>query len=144
MPYLLDGNNLMGKSDPSAEDRDALIREVAERLRRTRASAVLFFDGAARRQSRLGALTIRDGFGVNADEEILSSIGQARSAHEITVVTSDAGLARRSRDLGAAVLAPPEFWNRFGKPTGGSEKGGEKVDVEDWERYFSDERNRSD
>ena len=141
MPYFLDGNNLIGKRDPSSEDRAELIREIAARLRRTRASTMLFFDGAARRRSHLGPLTIRDGFGANADDDILASIAEAPSAREITVVTSDAGLSRRARDLGAAVLAPSEFWSRFGKATG-SEKEGEKVDVGEWERYFADERNR--
>jgi hypothetical protein len=142
MPYFLDGNNLIGKPDPSSQDRAALIRELAERLRQTRASAVLFFDGGARRRSSLGSLSIRDGFSANADEDILVSIGRARSAREITVVTSDAGLARRSRDAGASVVEPGDFWARVGRPRKPSGKDTGKVDVDDWERYFADEKNR--
>jgi len=142
MPYFLDGNNLMGKRDPSSEDRDALVRELAERLRQTRASAVLFFDGGARRQSTLGRLSIRDGFSSSADDDILASIARARSAREVTVVTSDAALARRARDAGASVLGPANFFGRVGTPGSASEKDAAKIDVDDWERYFSDERNR--
>jgi hypothetical protein len=142
MPYFLDGNNLIGKPDPSNEDRNTLVRDVAERLRQTRASAVVFFDGGARRQSSLGPLSIRDGFGANADDDILDSIGRARTAREITVVTSDAGLARRAREAAALVMGADEFWRRFGRADAGLEKDTARVDVEAWERYFSDERNR--
>ena len=49
MPYLLDGNNLIGAvrrtARPSDGDRAALVAEVAQRLRKTRARATIFFDG---------------------------------------------------------------------------------------------------
>ena len=57
MPYFLDGNNLIGRarrtSRPTEEDRAALVAEIVERLRRSKASAVLFFDGAGVRNSTL-------------------------------------------------------------------------------------------
>jgi YacP-like NYN domain-containing protein len=141
VPYFLDGNNLIGKRDPSREDRDALVREIAERLRQTRASAVVFFDGGARRQSSLGPLSIRDGFSDNADDDIVTAIGRARFAREVTVVTSDAALGRRARDAGARVLPPTDFWTRVGRRAA-PDKETPKVDLEDWERYFADEKNR--
>jgi predicted RNA-binding protein with PIN domain len=147
MPYFLDGNNLIGHARrtarPSQEDRAALICEVADRLRRTKASAVLFFDGANQRGSSLGALTIHASAGTSADDQIVDEIRRARASIEITVVTADRNLARRARDLGAKAIAPAEFWNRVG---GGRTNGGGKPDspsdVEEWMKYFEDDRNR--
>jgi hypothetical protein len=142
MPYLLDGNNLIGRPDPTEQERHALVLEIADRLRNTRARAVLFFDGGARRSSSLGALQVRDGFGSSADDDILAAIAGSSSTREMTVVTSDQALGRRARDAGAAVLRPEDFWARFGKRRAGSEKENGDVDVEEWARYFADERNR--
>jgi hypothetical protein len=149
MPYLLDGNNLIGlfrkTSRPSPEDRQALVAELAERLRRTRARAILFFDGpAGDRGSSMGALVIRPSSGGSADDAILREIGKARSPGEMTVVTADRGLARRARDAGAAVSTPEEFFDRFGRgeATQASKTEAGNVDVEGWTKYFEDEGNR--
>jgi predicted RNA-binding protein with PIN domain len=147
MPYLLDGNNLVGSvrrtSRPSDEDRDALIREIADRLRRTKARAVLFFDGSGRRGGSLGPLTVRYSEKSSADDAIVSVIGDSRAPQEFVVVTADQGLARRVRDAGAKTLRPDDFWKRFGPSTGSDSRGGEApVDVEEWTNYFGDDRNR--
>jgi hypothetical protein len=39
-------------------------------------------------------------------------------------------------------MAPEEFWRRFGGAGSGPAKDSAKVDVEEWMRYFDDERNR--
>ena len=147
MPYFLDGNNLIGHARgtarPSEEDRQSLIAEISDRLRATRAQAVLFFDGAGGRPSSLGNLSIRNSGAAAADEAILREIGRSRAPQEITVVTADRELSRRARDAGACAIGPQDFWNRFGQRqarAGQADAG--KVDVEDWMRYFSDESNR--
>jgi predicted RNA-binding protein with PIN domain len=147
MPYFLDGNNLIGHvrrtARPSREDRAALISEVADRLRRTKARAVLFFDGASDRGSSLGALRIHASDGASADDQIVDEIRRARASIEITVVTADRDLARRARDLGAKAVAPAEFWNRVGAGrTSGGGKPDSPSDVEEWMRYFEDDSNR--
>ena len=149
MPYLLDGNNLIGlfrgTSRPSAEDRQALVAELAARLRRTRARAILFFDGpAGDRASSMGALTIRPSSGGSADDAILREIEKTRSPGEMTVVTADRGLARRAREAGAAVSTPQDFFARFGRTAGGPSvpESTRPVDVDEWMRYFEDEGNR--
>ncbi|HTD52638.1 MAG TPA: NYN domain-containing protein [Thermoanaerobaculia bacterium] len=144
MPYFLDGNNLIGRarrtSMPTEADRAALVTEVAERLRRSRASAVLFFDGAGERSSTLGSLSIRAAGG-SADEAILREIARSRAPAEIVVVTADRDLSRRARDLGAKASSPEDFWRRVG--TGGGQAQKETtIDVEDWMKYFEDEGNR--
>ncbi|HET7453297.1 MAG TPA: hypothetical protein VFL12_11175, partial [Thermoanaerobaculia bacterium] len=49
MPFLIDGNNLLGRpSGPASEDdaeRRELQRRVASRVRSGGAKAILFFDG---------------------------------------------------------------------------------------------------
>jgi hypothetical protein len=149
VPYLLDGNNLIGlvrrTGRPSEEDRQALVAELAERLRATRARAVLFFDGpAGERGSSLGSLSVRAGSGGSADEAIVAEVRKATTPSECIVVTADRGLAGRVRDLGAKVCAPLDVFARFGSGAGrgGHERGTERVDVEDWLRWFGDEENR--
>jgi predicted RNA-binding protein with PIN domain len=146
MPYFLDGNNLIGRarrtSRPTEADRAALVQEVAERLRRSKASAVLFFDGAGERNSMLGSLSIRAAGG-SADEAILRQIERARAPGEVVVVTADRDLSRRARDLGAKATSPDEFWRRVGAGGGQAQNQKESaIDVEDWMKYFDDERNR--
>lgn len=147
MPYFLDGNNLIGKargsSRPSEDDRQALVSEVSERLRRTRARAVLFFDGPGEKRTSLGSLSIREAGPSGADEAILREIGRAHAPGEITVVTQDRDLIRRVRDAGATALSVDEFWSRFGAGQRVSPReDASKVDVEDWVKYFEDEKNR--
>jgi rRNA-processing protein FCF1 len=149
MPYFLDGNNLIGHARgtarPSEEDRRALIAEVSDRLRATRAKAVLFFDGSGERRSSLGNLSIRESGTERADDVIVREIGRDRESREITVVTADRELARRARDAGASVIGPEDFWSRFGaRAREAREARSEQaaVDVEEWLRFFEDERNR--
>lgn len=149
MPYLLDGNNLIGRvrrtSRPSPEDRAALVAEIAGRLRVTRARATIFFDGpAGERASSLGSLSVRAPSSGSADDAILREIERAAAPGETVVVTADRGLASRCRDAGAKVCSPDEFFSRFGTASTavpGRDAPG-KVDVDEWMRYFSDETNR--
>jgi hypothetical protein len=150
MPYLLDGNNLIGivrgSARPTAEDRTALIAEIAGRLRQTRARATIFFDGpAGERTTSLGSLAVRVASGGSADDAIVREVEKAKVAGEMIVVTADRGLARRARDAGGKVCAPGEFFARFGQgggqPARGSDAAG-KVDVDEWLKYFGDESNR--
>jgi hypothetical protein len=145
MPYFLDANNLIGRvrgaAQPSQEDRDALVKEVAERLRRTRAKATLFFDGPAGRATSLGNLSLR-ACGGSADEAIVSEVERSTRPREIVVVTADRGLARRVRDAGAKVLLPDAFFRSFGAATPAERKPEAAIDVEDWMDYFADDGNR--
>lgn len=150
VPYLLDGNNLIGRvrrtSKPSAQDRADLIAEIAGRLRQTRAKATIFFDGpAGERASSLGSLSVRVPSSGSADDAIVREVERARAPGEAVVVTADRGLAIRCRDAGAKVSSPDEFFARFGAAAVASGKEREapgKVDVDEWMRYFDDESNR--
>jgi predicted RNA-binding protein with PIN domain len=145
VPYLIDGNNLIGLARksrrPSDEERDALVRELANRLRQTRATATIFFDGPAKRTLTLGPLSIRCPGG-SADDAILKETAATGHPREIVVVTADRELGRRAREAGARLVSPEVFWNRFGRASSSGRGAEGPVDVEDWLRYFSDERNR--
>jgi hypothetical protein len=146
LPYYLDGNNLIGlargAARPAEGDRHALIQELADRLRATRSSVRLFFDGPGQATTSLGPLTVRQAGG-SADEAILREVSAARDPGQITVVTADRELCRRSQEAGARTQTPAQFWARFG--TGGTEPSkpdATRVDVDEWIDYFSDPENR--
>jgi hypothetical protein len=148
MPYLLDGNNLIGavrgEARPSESDRQALVAEIAERLRRTRARATIVFDGPAGASS-LGPLTVRGSGPGGADAEIVRAVAGARAPGEMVVVTADRDLSRRVRDAGGKACAPGDFFRRFGAavetPESRPAQPG-RVDVAEWMEWFGDERNR--
>ena len=88
-------------------------------------------------------MRVADGRG--ADDALVREVEKAAAPGEVIVVTADRGLASRVKDAGGKVLAPGEFFERFGqaKRTGpGNPEVAGKVDVDDWMRYFGDERNR--
>lgn len=148
MPYLLDGNNLIGAvrrtARPGPDDRRDLVGEIAERLRRTRARATIFFDGPrGDRTTSLGPLSVRVADGESADDAIVRAVAGSKVPAESIVVTADRGLATRVRDAGGRVVSPAEFFARFGESGETAAPRREpNVDVEEWSRYFADERNR--
>lgn len=145
MPYFLDGDNLVGTArgrPPAPGERDALVSEVAERLRRTRARVVLFFDGTGKSVS-LGSLSVRFAGASSADDAIVREIARSSRPKEATVVTADRDLARRARDAGAVTLSPTDFWKRFGaSETTSARPADTRVDVDDWMTWFDNERKK--
>ena len=146
VPYLVDGNNLIGVEHggrASLENQEALRREISDRLRSTHARVVLFFDGAGSSVS-FGSLSERFAGAATADDAILRELGRSARPQEMIVVTADRELARRTRDAGGRVTSPPEFWKRFGTPERSSPRpaGETRVDVDDWLKWLSDDRNR--
>jgi hypothetical protein len=149
MPYLLDGNNLigfvLGRSRPTAGDRQALVAEIADRLRRSRATARLYFDGpTGERPASLGSLSISAGSTQGADDAIVRDVERAGDPASMVVVTADRELRRRVRAAGGKTCAPGEFFERFGRrEPPGSSAPEKRVDVDEWVRFFEDERNRT-
>ena len=150
MPYLLDGNNLIGSvlghSRPSDEDRQALVAEIADRLRRSRATARLYFDGpAGNRPASLGSLSVRPASAGGADDTIVRDVENAADPASMIVVTADRELQRRVREAGGKTCPPNEFFARFGRRDGPASlhTSEERIDVEEWARFFEDDRNRT-
>ena len=154
MPYLIDGNNLLGSWGGPAlpgDGRAEVVRRVAEFCRAKGARAVLVFDGAPFRPDlggqELGAVSLRfPPPGCDADSLIRDLVDAAPRPGELVVVTSDKPLYSYARTRGTRVLRAHE-WNalaRGAKPRvrrGASrgEKPERETDVEGWLKRFSRE-----
>jgi len=154
VPYLIDGNNLLGSWGGPAvpgDGRVEVLRRVAAFCRAKGARAVLVFDGAPFRPDldaqQLGAVSLRfPEAGRDADSLIREIVDKAARAGELVVVTSDRPLYSYARTRGAQVLRAHE-WNalaRGAKPRSPTvnprgEKPDRETDVEGWLRRFSGE-----
>lgn len=151
MPYVIDGNNLLGSwGGPSGDDdrRGEVVRRVAAFCRARGARATVVFDGHPLRPDMeaqdLGPLRLRvPARGQDADTIIREIIDGAARAADLIVVTSDKALYSYAKTAGASVLRAHE-WNaierRLAHPSGDGPSSGEKPDREDdvegWLRRF--------
>jgi len=147
MPYLVDGNNLLGSWEGAARrgwasGGDAARRGVLpaparprhDRLRRRAAAP-------DRSAQQIGPVAIRvPAEGQDADSVIRSIIDRAERPREWIVVTSDKPLYSYVRTRGASVLRAHE-WNALASQAGRSVTQGDKpereTDVEGWLDVFS-------
>lgn len=154
MPYLIDGNNLLGSWGGPAlgsDGRREVVRRVAAFCRAKGARAMLVFDGSPFRPDldgqQIGAVSLRfPPPGADADSVIREAVDRASHPGELVVVTSDKPLSSYARTRGAQVLRAHE-WNALarearpraekGQPRG--EKPERESDVEGWLKRFSRE-----
>jgi predicted RNA-binding protein with PIN domain len=154
MPYVIDGNNLLGSwGGPKGQDdrRAEVVRRVAAFCRARGAKATLVFDGHPLRPDmeaqELGPLRLRvPPPGGDADTVIRELIDTAERAADLVVVTSDKALYSYAKTAGASVLRAHE-WNalerRLVRPdeaSSGGEKPDKEDDVEGWLRRFGGEK----
>jgi predicted RNA-binding protein with PIN domain len=150
MPYVIDGNNLLGSwGGPQGQDdrRAEVVRRVAAFCRARGAKATLVFDGHPLRPDMeaqdLGPLRLRvPPPGGDADTVIRELIDTAERAADLVVVTSDKALYSYAKTAGASVLRAHE-WNalerrlvRGAQGSTGGEKPDKEDDVEGWLRRF--------
>jgi len=152
LPYLVDGNNLLGSwggPRPGGEDRRSeVVRRVAELCRRRRMRATIVFDGAPLRPDRsaqeLGLVSVRvPPPGGDADGVIREIIDRSPHPREWIVVTSDKPLYSYVRTRGARALQARE-WNALARQAATvsdasratEEKPQSERDVEGWLRRF--------
>jgi len=156
MPYLIDGNNLLGSWGGPAipgDGRVEVLRVVASFCRAKGARAVLVFDGTPFRPEmaaqQFGSVTLRFPVpGRDADSVIREIVDGARRPGELVVVTSDKPLYSYVRTRGAQVLRAHE-WNalargakpvaRKDRPAPTGDKPERETDVEGWLKRFSRE-----
>jgi len=153
MPYLVDGNNLLGSwGGPRGGDdrRGEVVRRVAAFCRARGVRATLVFDGHPLRDDMavqdLGPLTLRvPDPGSDADSVIKALVERSRHPAELIVVTSDKALYSYVKTLGASVLRAHE-WNAIErrltsekKKDEGDEKPDREHDVAYWLKVFGDE-----
>ena len=151
MPYLIDGNNLLGSwGGPRDEDdgRAQVVRRVAAFCRARNVKATVVFDGHPLRpdmaSQELGHVSLRvPPQGQDADTVIRELVARAPRPAELIVVTSDKALYSYVKTLGASVLRAHE-WNSLERHAlsrargarSPSEKPDHESDVEGWLKKF--------
>lgn len=156
MPYVVDGNNLLGSWGGPVEGDDRrmeVVRRVAEFCRDRGARAIVVFDGRAFRpglgQQELGPVSLRfPEPGRDADSVIRQLVDRAERPTELLVVTSDKALYSYARTRGASVLRAHE-WNALAedrasrRPRRGASEASEKpqreADIDGWLKRFTRE-----
>jgi predicted RNA-binding protein with PIN domain len=150
LPYLIDGNNLLGSwgGPAGGDDRRAeVVRRVAAFCRARNVKATIVFDGHPLRPEmaaqEMGPVSLRvPPPGVDADTVIRELLDRAPRPAELIVVTSDKALYSYAKTAGASVLRAHE-WNLLARKPGWgrdrsepSEKPDREDDVEGWLRKF--------
>jgi len=155
VPYLIDGNNLLGSWGGPAlpgDGRLEVVRRVAAFCRAKGARATIVFDGAPFRpelaDQTLGAVTLRfPGQGRDADSLIREIVDAAERPGELIVVSSDKPVYSYAKTRGARALSARE-WNELGRAARSPhkahrdqprEKPERETDVEGWLKRFSRE-----
>jgi predicted RNA-binding protein with PIN domain len=153
VPYLIDGNNLLGSWGGPAVPGDGrleVVRRVAAFCRARGARATIVFDGAPFRpdlgDQELGKVSVRfPPVGHDADSVIRDLVERAARPAELTLVSSDKALYSFARSRGAHAWTARDWNNqaRAARPRGRSakaarsEKPEREADVEGWVRRFS-------
>ena len=137
MPYLVDGDNLLGtwrgRSRSDAERR-RLAFELDRFARRSGREVLLVFDGVPAPGLELGP-GVRFSGRQSADAVILERLRSSPEPQGWMVVTSDRSLGDRCRWLGARVERSDLFRRRLAQSTGG-EKPEREDDLEHWLSVF--------
>jgi predicted RNA-binding protein with PIN domain len=157
VPYLIDGNNLLGSWGGPAvpgDGRHEVVRRVSAFCRAKGARATIVFDGAPFRaelaDQHLGAVTVRfPAQGLDADSLIRTILDAVDRPGDWIVVTSDKPVYSYARTRGARALSARE-WNELGRQQGraprslvardrATDKPDRETDVEGWLKRFSGE-----
>jgi predicted RNA-binding protein with PIN domain len=153
LPYIIDGNNLLGSWGGPAvagDGRVEVLRRVAAFCRDRGARVTLVFDGAPFRPDlggqTLGQVTVRFAEpGSDADAVIRELVDRAARPGELTVVSSDKAVYSYARTRGAAALRVQE-WNALARTPARrprslkrepSDKPERETDIEGWLERFS-------
>jgi len=140
MPYLVDGDNLLG-TWPGRKRSDAGRRELAFELQRLardwRRRMTIVFDGTAPQESAVGAGVRFSGAGQTADQVILSVLRQQNDRRGWLVVTSDRSLGDQCRYLGARVERSDRFRKRMTRSPG-AEKPEREDEIDYWLNAFEE------
>src|SRR5205085_2949785 len=149
MPYIVDGNNVMGQTPgwhrDKANARRSLVEQLAEYARLKKARLTVVFDGAPDpllpdSSAHRGVKVLYAERGSDADARIIRLVESSPDARGITVVTSDNALAFTVRARGARVLRSGEFRKQmaevFAAPPVADGEHVEIGNVNEWLRYF--------
>ena len=138
MPFLVDGDNLLGTwpgRQRSDADRRQLAMELSRFATRVRRRVVTIFDGTPPPGSSFGANVRFSGRGRTADDVILELLRGENDRRGWVVATSDRSLGDQCRHLDARVERCDRFRRRLDTPAG-DEKPERETDVDYWLREF--------
>lgn len=150
MPFLVDGNNLMGMtaglSLRDASSRTKLVQRICAYQRRKGGRYTIFFDGEPatglmHRESKLGGVAVRySGAGVTADEVMVKFLRKTARPKEHIVISSDRELVTQCRHLGAKSMSCAELNRAIREQEGTSLRSWEaplsKSEIEKWLKIF--------
>jgi predicted RNA-binding protein with PIN domain len=144
MPYWFDGNNLIGQSAAVARQdpktRRSFLGLVSNYATAGGGRFTVFFDGDDPGSSiPPRGVRVRYSAPFSTDDAILRQAEGARSPSEIIVVTNDHGLAARCRHAGAKTMDWRQFTGKMAARSHArleSAPKDEKVNLDDWSRYF--------
>jgi predicted RNA-binding protein with PIN domain len=141
MPYLVDGDNLLG-TWPGRKRSDAERRTLAFELHRfasrARRRMVVVFDGSPPPGMQLGADVHFSGPGRSADQTILDFLRDVEDRRGWTVITSDRSLGDQCRYLEARIERCDRFRKRI-QADASEEKPEQESDVDYWLEQFGGE-----
>ena len=140
MPWLIDGSNVLGAMRVDRhgdEGKRGLVRLLAGFARANKTRVTCVFDGPEPPSfaTHLGAVTVAFSGARSADDLIAE---RAENGRGWSVVTSDRGLAARVQRRQVEVIAPTVFLRKMEQAA-----TTESDIVDDWDAYFSDEKNRT-
>jgi predicted RNA-binding protein with PIN domain len=153
MPYIVDGNNVIGHASGweigSSSSRLRILDEVAAFVDSTGERVTMVFDGAPEDRIPDGAwhrgiLVRYSKRGSNADRIVSGLVAESTDRRRLTVVTSDRQLATECRSRGARTIGSDEFRRlvaqrqRRRPPVAdpGAAARPADVTVDEWFRYF--------
>ncbi len=157
MPYIIDGDNLIGSSPDIALDdpeaREKLIFIVKKFQENKHSNVTLVFDGET--QSGLQREDISSKFcvrypqyGISADDEIKRILDGFHYFKDVTLVSSDRELKTFAKKKGAKTINSIEFYfelKRFSRVSGKVEESKKRIDTElsdgeidQWMKIFED------
>jgi len=157
MPYIIDGNNLIGSApdfslgDPDSRGKMVSIIRKFQESKNTKVTVV--FDGepqGSERHNPISAklLVIYPRYGLGADDEIKHILENYQNVKETVLVTTDRELKAFAREKGVRTVNSIEFYYTLKKASASQGKKEETLkrvntrvsqnEVEQWLKIFSD------
>ncbi len=144
MPYWFDGNNIIGQSAAAVRSSPQVLQAFLSALgsyhKAKGGRFLVYFDGDDfNRLKAPPGVAVRYSAPESTDKAILHRLQEIRYPSEVIVVTNDRELTAQCRNAGAAALNWSQFTSKMQSRPRPSKTPGdahERVDVEDWIRYF--------